>query len=65
MKQFKVEMVAAGGEFVGVCARRAESAQAAMDAAERDYPWLAAYQAEPLAPFDYSCVGGMMAATRH
>lgn len=33
-----------------------------MLAAEAAYPDFAAYTAEPLAPFDYSCVGGMMAS---
>lgn len=58
---FKVEMVTASGQPAGCMSRRAESAKAAMAKAEADYPHLAAYMAEPLAPFDYSTVGGMMA----
>jgi len=64
MKQFKVWMVAEGGEEAGCLARMARSAQEAMDLAEASWPHLAAYMAEPLAPFDYSTVGGMMAAPR-
>jgi hypothetical protein len=64
MIKFKVWMVAAGGEFAGCLARVARSPQDAMDAAEKAYPHLAAYTAVPLAPFDYSTVGGMMAAPR-
>lgn len=64
MIKFKVQMVAQGGEEAGCLARIAVNAQAAMEAAERDYPHLAAYMAEPLAPFDYSTVGGMFNSGR-
>jgi hypothetical protein len=59
---FKVTMVNAAGTEVGCLAVKADSAQGAMNAAEVRYPKFAAYTAEPLRPFDFSTVGGMMAA---
>ncbi len=62
---FKVTMVNGKGEVVGFCAKRAGSPEEAMRLAEHDYRDFAAYTAEILQPFDYSCAGGMMAAYNH
>jgi hypothetical protein len=59
---YKVRMVNQLGVIVGCCSQTAYSPGAAMLAAEAHYPQFAACTAEPLAPFDYSCVGGMMAS---
>jgi hypothetical protein len=62
MRNFKVTMVNAAGSEVGCLSVRATSAQSAMSQAEDRYPRFAAYTAEPQSAFDYSTVGGMMAA---
>lgn len=55
-------MVKAGGAIVGCVEVSAVGPNEAMEKAEAQYPKFAAYFAETIFSFDYSCVGGMMAA---
>jgi len=60
---YKVEMVNGTGTTVGFTAVEATSPGQAMTLAEEKHPQFAAYDAAPLAPFDYSVIGGMFGAS--